>query len=95
MQRQSLEEEHAVVEVVRVLYNRILPYHKHPGGLLEDEISTATVLLIPKLVAAASHDALSKMDFLPLTPEHVPMSAFEYPYAPTSFFRHDPPPVVE
>ena len=94
MQRQLKLEEHAAVEV-GVLYPRMLPFQMHPGGRLGIVSSNTPVTLNPKLFAAFSHEALSKMDFLPLTAEHVTLSAFGYPNGPTSFFRHDPPPVVE
>ena len=83
------------MEVVRLLYLRLLSVQKHPGGKCETDNSLATVSLNPKLVAAASHDVLSKMDFLLITLLHVPLSGLGYPNAPTSFFRHDPPPTSE
>ena len=97
MQRQYSEKngKHSAVEVVRVLYSKLLPFQRHPGGYHVSDLSLATVSLNPKLVAAASHDALSKMAPLPLTSEHLEMMGVGYPYGPTSFFRHDPPPTVE
>ena len=45
--------------------------------------------------AAASHEALFKMELLPATSGHLPLAGVGYPNAPTSFFRHDPPPTSE
>jgi hypothetical protein len=59
------------------------------------DTSLATVSLNPKLVAAASHNALSKMGLLPTMLLQLPLPGTENPYAPTSFFRHDPPPTSE
>ena len=83
------------MEVINGLYHKLLLLKKHPGGLYELTYSLENVSLNPRLVAAASHNALLEMDVLPLIPEHVPLTTIEYPNAPRSFFRHDPPPVVE
>ena len=85
--------EQDLVEVFSVLYLK-LPNQKHPVGLFEFEISSATTSLKPKLVAAVSHAALLNIDFLPVTSLQL-LFGLGYPNAPTSFLRQEPPPIVE
>ena len=54
---------HDRVEVDIVLYFRLLPCQKHPGGEFQYESSSASTSSRSILVAAASHDALSKIGF--------------------------------
>ena len=61
------------MEVVNELYFKVLLLQKHPGGLFEFEISSATTSLKPKLVAAVSHAALLNIDFLPVTSLQLPL----------------------
>ena len=64
MHRQKLAplEVHDAVEVDNVLYLRMpLISKKHPGGLYEYDHSLATTSSRSMLVAAASHNALSKI----------------------------------
>ena len=75
MHRQKSEEEvHDLVEVDSVLYLRLLYSQKHPGGLFVYDTSSATTSSRSMLVAAASHDALSKIGFRLSTSAHVPDS---------------------
>ena len=83
------------MEVVNVLYFKLLLYQTHPGGAFGYETSSASTSLKPKLVAAASQVALSNIDFLPVTSLHLPLFGLGYPNAPTSFLRQEPPPMVE
>ena len=84
------------MEVVNGLYFKLLPCQKkHPGGQFEFEYSYASTSLKPKLVAAASQPALPNIDILPATSLQLPLSGLEYPKAPTSFLRQEPPPMVE
>jgi len=69
MHRQKSElEVHNAVEVDSVLYLRKpLLVKKHPGGQFENDPSSAITSPRSMLVAAASHDALSKIGFRSLT----------------------------
>ena len=58
--------------------------------MVVDDVSV--VSLNSKLAAALSHNAWFKREFRLLTVLHLPLPAVKYPYAPTSVFRHDPPP---
>ena len=66
---------HDAVEVDFVLYFRLLPCQKHPGGHNEYEYSSATTSSRPMLVAAASHNALSKIGFRLLSDTHLLLPA--------------------